>query len=131
MQDSNNTNSNSASAEIAALPIVNVPELKERLMDDLDLIGDVLSCFFGDFPTNFQEMKEAIEKGDLPTVAKKAHAIKGASSNVSAERVMKRALLIEMASKSGNLDQATENYKLINGDFEEMKTECQKLGLSK
>ncbi len=51
----------------------------------------------------YAELMDAVEKGDMPTAASKAHALKGVSANLCLTPVFEQIKLIEAQLKAGNV----------------------------
>ncbi|MBF0410002.1 MAG: Hpt domain-containing protein [Candidatus Riflebacteria bacterium] len=127
----NNENGGSSDTEASgrvAFQVLNVADLKDRLMDDVDLINEVLITFFADFKRRLSELNESALCGDLARASKAVHSIKGASGNVSAEVLMNTALQVELAAKSGDLATVNASIDKIESDFNDFRKAVLKAG---
>jgi CheY-like chemotaxis protein/HPt (histidine-containing phosphotransfer) domain-containing protein len=92
--------------------------LLSRLDNDLDLIKQILRVFVEeDTPHQIREIREALEKKDSDGVRRHAHALKGASGNVSAIRICEAALALEIAGQEGALLGAAELAEAVEREF--------------
>jgi len=55
-------------------------------------------------------LKQAVNAKDLQEAAKKAHAIKGTSANVSAKKISSIALQLEKSAKANNLGETASSF---------------------
>jgi len=95
--------------------------LLDRLMSDEELANEILSEFLEDVPRKFIALKEALDKGDAPSVQLQAHTIKGASANVGAVALQKVAYHIEVAGEAGDLAKAGSLVPQLHEQFEVLK----------
>ena len=101
--------------------IWNEAGVKNRLMDDDDLIKTVISAFLQDMVKQLQLLKTYSESGNLTGLELHAHSIKGASANVGGETLQEVAFRMEKAAKSGDLNSAKFCIKEIETEFEKLK----------
>ena len=90
-----------------------------RLPEDEGLIRMILDTFLKDAPAQLQlqDLREAIEKGDVQGVEFQAHRIKGAASNVGGEAVRQAAFEIEKTARLGDLSYAREHLATLKKLF--------------
>lgn len=97
--------------------IFNKEALLSRLEGDEELAQAVVDVFISDFPRQLQALREAIENGNTKDAIRYAHSIKGASANVSAERLQAVALRLEKILKDGDIVSALENLPNLEEEF--------------
>ncbi len=83
-------------------------------------IREITLIYLADNEKYIAQLTEAVESGDAIAVRSKAHAIKGASRNFRAKRLMDIAAQMERAGREGNMEMAAS----ILG---ELKTEYEKV----
>ena len=83
-------------------------------------IREITPIYLADNEKYFAQLTEAVQSGDAAAVRSNAHAIKGASRNFRAARLMDIAAQMERAGKEGNMEMAAA----ILG---ELKTEYEKV----
>ena len=71
--------------------------LRSSLGDDQELIEEILELFATTTPEIMESLKRAAEEGDLETVGKCAHSIKGSAGNIGAEALLESMRDIEAA----------------------------------
>lgn len=82
-------------------PILNLPELLERVDHDREILRDLVLTFQEELPRQLKEIREAVAREDVETVAKVGHTLKGMLSNVSAARAAVGAELLEQLGRQG------------------------------
>lgn len=80
--------------------------LLDRVGGDAALVDEILQIFVADCPARLKDVDEALAAGSAARLASAAHAIKGASMNLSAHRVAGAAEALESAGRAGKLDDA-------------------------
>ncbi len=83
---------------------LNLEAALERLMGDVDLLEMLVQQFLEEIPTVLEEIKSALDQGDAEAVYGKAHRLKGAAGNLSADAVAAAALRLEQSGRDGDLD---------------------------
>ena len=79
----------------------------ERMMDDEEFAREVAAGFAKELPALLSDLKEEIARGDLESVWKQAHKIKGSAANVGGEALRDVAAEVEKAGKAGDLAAVT------------------------
>lgn len=74
------------------------------LLDDPELLEEVKAAFLGEYPERRQAVVNALATGDLRTVARQAHTIKGSSGNLRAGRVQAAAGQLEQLARDGEVE---------------------------
>ncbi len=94
----------------------------ERVDGDEELIREVLGIFLEDIPGILEELKRGVKEGLPEVVARAAHALKGASANIAANRLREYAYQLEIKAKSEDLAGASDLYASLETEFNELKT---------
>jgi len=101
-----------------------------RLMGDEGLLKVVLKAFLDDFPIRAQTLIEAIDRIDASAIDDQLHSLKGAASNVGAERLRNLLLRMESSARSGDLESLMFPRQKLIAMFNEFKDLVgQKVGL--
>jgi signal transduction histidine kinase/DNA-binding response OmpR family regulator len=104
------TSSGGSLPPIAATPGVDLASLRAlgRTLgaEDASLIAEVVGVYLEDAPLRLERLRAALSAGDKREAARQAHTLKGASSNVCAEGLVKLAAAIEQACKDDRLTDA-------------------------
>jgi len=93
----------------------------DRLMGDEELANEIFGEFLEDVPRKFIALKEAVGKGDAPSVQIEAHTLKGASANVGALALQDIAYQIELAGKEGDMGKAFSFIPKLDEQLEVLK----------
>jgi CheY-like chemotaxis protein/HPt (histidine-containing phosphotransfer) domain-containing protein len=73
-----------------------------RMMSDEGFAREVATQFLAELPTLLSELKETVGQGDLESVWKQAHKMKGSAANVGGDALRDVASQLERASKAGD-----------------------------
>ena len=112
-------------------PVLNLTEIRDRLMNIDDLVVQVIDTFIEDTPKRLLALKESLESGDMSNATLQSHSIKGAASTVSAERIREVALEMEKACRSGeDAVKVLSLFPELEREFEELKLFVGKMRLS-
>ncbi len=98
--------------------VLDVDGLLRRCNGKLDLAERLLDKFHGRLDDDLQKIEDSIESCDLKRTATLAHALKGAASNLSVERIRRAATDLEQEARA---DDAGDLYQFL----EQLKTECE------
>jgi CheY-like chemotaxis protein len=85
---------------------VNTRELLDRVDSDLSFLSELLELLRGDYPSQIEEIREAVEKGDNATLQEVSHALKGALGNLAAPIASGIAGELESIGRSGDIAHA-------------------------
>ncbi len=94
------------------------PSLVRRLMGNRVLAGKIVAGFLVDVPAKLHSLKAALERKDSATVRLLAHAVKGASANVSANSLRALAAEIERAGAADDLGAGSALVPRLEQEFE-------------
>ena len=86
--------------------LLDLTRLEVALGGDEALMGEILEMYESTAATDVQSLVVAVQQGDLEQVVRKAHALKGSSGNVGADRVMGIASRIERFGRDGSVEGA-------------------------
>ncbi|MCC6493735.1 MAG: Hpt domain-containing protein [Pirellulales bacterium] len=96
----------------AAPGVVAVCDLRAalvRLDGDEELLRMLISVFHEDAPQLLEQLDQGLQTGDLRTVERAAHNLKGLAANFDGQAARDAAFTVEMQARSGStagLDQA-------------------------
>ncbi len=81
-------------------PVLDVSKLEEleRVLR-IEKLDALITLYFTALNTHMDRIREAVEKGDLPTIVREAHAIVGNSGNMGAMRTSSHARRLEEACR--------------------------------
>jgi len=92
---------------------VNLPELLQRVENDLDLLGELIAIFKEELPRLLQLLRESIACGDMKNVEATSHALKGMFSGLSVTRSAAIASRLEQMGRTGNVSTLTGELALL------------------
>jgi len=84
------------------IPIVNVVELLARVDNDAELLRELIAIFKIELPHNLGVLREAIAQGNLKSVQKSGHMLRGMLSNLGATRGTAAAAQLEQLGDSSD-----------------------------
>jgi HPt (histidine-containing phosphotransfer) domain-containing protein len=85
-------------------------------------IREITPIYLTDNEKYFAQLTEAVQAGDTAAVRSNAHAIKGASRNFRAKRLMDVAGRIERAGREGNMEMAASILGELKTEYEKVVT---------
>jgi len=106
---------------IAALPGMDVAEGLKRLGGSRSLYADILTDFCRTRERFISEVLELIEKKEFELAGTKAHALKGASGNVSATAIYNAAKRLELLCEMHSTDEIKDIAAEIRSAFEQLE----------
>jgi len=103
------------------------PILDEAVIADLgdlepDDLGRLLSLYLEESSSQLSELRQAVGRGEAPTVEQLAHKLKGSSSAVGAARVARIGDELEARAEAGDLGDAEELLDRLESALEESKS---------
>jgi HPt (histidine-containing phosphotransfer) domain-containing protein len=107
--------------------IFDAPAMRQRLMNNEDLIRKVIEAFAHDIRLQIKLLKTAIINKDFVIAAFQAHQIKGAAANVSGISLSALASIMEDASKAEDLGTLLEMLPKIERDFILLKADMDEI----
>ena len=87
-------------------PVIDEPTLdglRALAPDDDSLVREVIAIYLDDTPQRITEIRHAHATGDLGTLVRAAHSVKGSSANMGTLRVRTAAAAIEHHGRSAGL----------------------------
>lgn len=81
-----------------------------RLEDDRELGDEIAGLFLETCPKSLKDLQDALEQGDLYTLGRLAHGVKGSVGVFAAEGCFEAALGLEMACRNNDLGGAQEAW---------------------
>ena len=101
-------------------PVLNKQAALELCDDDEELFLEIVAAYLEDAAEHSRQLLFALEAGDAHEVEERAHALKGASSNICAGPVREAALHLERAGRNKDLSQAPQLYKVFRREFKRL-----------
>jgi HPt (histidine-containing phosphotransfer) domain-containing protein len=99
----------------------------ELVEGDRELVEELANLFVQECPAALAEMRSAIEKKDAPLLERLAHTMKGSSANIGAAGTSQLAMVLESQARSGKLDEAREQFMLLDAELARLLLELRSL----
>jgi two-component system sensor histidine kinase/response regulator len=106
---------------------VDVAAALERLGGDRELFDELVEVFRTECPGVAEEMRRAIDDRDSKTLERSAHTLRGSSSNLGAMAVSEAAMELEKLARSEKLENADEQFKVLQNEIERLFSELESL----
>jgi HPt (histidine-containing phosphotransfer) domain-containing protein len=88
----------------------------ELVEGDRELVEELANLFAGECPNALAGMRAALEGNDAALLERLAHTMKGSSANIGATGTSQLALVLESQARSGKLDEAREQFRLLDAE---------------
>jgi len=96
--------------------------LLTQIEGDVDLLREITSLFFADYPRRLSELKDAVARGDSKAVSSAAHSIKGSVASFAAQPCYEAAQRLELMGSSGDLTGADGACAALEAEVKRLKT---------
>jgi HPt (histidine-containing phosphotransfer) domain-containing protein len=87
--------------------------LLERVEGDQELLAEMIHLFREDIPQLLDAMRNALQQGDMTSLERSAHSMKGAAGNLSANVVVDAALRLEHSAKNRDVESSKANLATL------------------
>jgi HPt (histidine-containing phosphotransfer) domain-containing protein len=101
--------------------------LLARLEGNGQLLLEILQLCSGEFTRIMKELECAVVQQDARRIRLAAHTLKGMFGNLSATHAYEVALLLEDMGRKGELDQAWEMFRLLQGEVEQVERDVARI----
>ena len=96
--------------------------LLKRVMGNRSVAQKVVKAFLQDAVSQLSGLRTELENGDATSVRRRAHTIKGAAANVSADALRAVALEAEQAATAGALENVAGLVPRMEEQLEKLRT---------
>jgi len=76
--------------------------------DTPEFMSELLEAYLRDLPARLEAIRSAVLARDAKALQQAAHALKGSSANIGAQRLQKLCLMLEMTGRAESVDGAAE-----------------------
>ncbi|HEU0245053.1 MAG TPA: Hpt domain-containing protein [Candidatus Limnocylindrales bacterium] len=83
-------------------------DMLDMVGDDPEFVGEVVDAYLADAPDQVTGMTEALAAGDVVTLGRHAHTLKGNSRNVGATTLAEIARSLEESARAGDTTDAAD-----------------------
>ncbi len=102
--------------------MIDLDETLKALEGDQELLQDCLMLLAEDLPGRIEELRAALDSGDLKKTGTVAHTIKGSVAVVGATDLKKTALEVEAAARNEDSDKARACIVSLEKQWDELQT---------
>ena len=85
-----------------------IDQLRDTVGDDNEVLAELIDAFFEDAPTMAEDLRQAIEAGDVSGARIAAHSLKSSSAMFGAMKLSEHCRRIEELARAGSLDGASD-----------------------
>ena len=96
-------------------------------MADREVVEIIAEIFLETWPRDIQRIREALRTGDVPTVERLAHSLKGNLGTFAAEPAVRVADAIETAARQGSLDDLDESVASLERELHSLSQHLRKV----
>jgi len=108
------------------LPVLDRSVLMSSLGDDLEIIEEILELFRTITPEILESLEKAADEGDLETVRKSAHSLKGSTGNIGAKAMQESIRNIEAACADKDKESVRERVNDSISEYHRLISEISK-----
>jgi two-component system, sensor histidine kinase and response regulator len=101
--------------------------LEERVENDVELMQEMVELFLNNAPMLLAEIEAGLADGDLRTVQRATHSLRGAASNMCAAPCVQIAERLEMQSKNGDIGQVESTVVEMRDELARLQIALQRL----
>jgi len=109
-------------ADAAPAPPVDLESLQDRCLGSREIAAKALNLFDTSLTRDLALLADSVRKGDARSAATKAHAIKGAAANVSAEAIRRLAAELENLAKEDAVSGGADCLDQLRGEVERFRS---------
>jgi HPt (histidine-containing phosphotransfer) domain-containing protein len=94
--------------------------LLERVEGDQELLAELIHLFREDIPQLLDAMRNALQQGDMASLERSAHSMKGAAGNLSGNVAVDAALRLEQSAKNGDVESSKANLATLQSAIDRL-----------
>jgi len=107
---------------------IDLEVFKEMVGEDaLDMLPDLMEIFFEEFPENLATLQQAATDGDLATLDKVAHTLKGQSASIGTMVLCKHSAELMALARQGHINKASRQVATIEQEYKRIEETWQTL----
>ena len=107
--------------------ILNFDSLLIRVGNNKNMVNEILHLYIETIPKKLEELKLAVEERNYVLIKNISHALKGASGNISAEKITKTAANLEKSGTEDNIRNSQLLFSILQQEYEELENEIKQL----
>jgi HPt (histidine-containing phosphotransfer) domain-containing protein len=98
-----------------------------RAGGDPELLHEIAVLFIDDYPKALQDLRNAIQTGDIRLLERSAHGLKGSVANFGAQQAVSAAQALEMMARNREIEGAEEVIRSLELALAALSVELQQL----
>lgn len=102
-------------------PVFDKPGALQRVDNDWDLLGELVTLFYDEYTNQIKELRDALALKDCTRFKRCAHTIKGAAGNIGAMQVFEQAFALERLAASADVDQLSKELPRFEAAIAEFR----------
>jgi signal transduction histidine kinase/DNA-binding NtrC family response regulator/HPt (histidine-containing phosphotransfer) domain-containing protein len=107
--------------------IIDAARIEELRQLGNEVLCKTINVFLEEARRQLTAVRDSIGKGDVRSVEKFAHALKGSSYNVGARHVAQRCIELQERARQGSIEGAAEIFEQLQVDFARVRDEFETL----
>lgn len=107
--------------------VLNRKAFMQIVGNNTNFIKELIQIYLDNLPKLMNQIENGLDKQHLRDIEFGAHALKGMSYNISAQRVADAAKKLENIGRSGNLAEADKQFRILKEEVEILKQEIDNL----
>ena len=100
-------------------------ELLDRVEGDEEFAGEIVDVFLQHAPEMVAKLERDIEQGDVRTISRSAHELKGAASNIAAGTLTACARRVQEAADAEDLPAVRDTFDELRTSMEALRRQLQ------
>lgn len=99
---------------------ISMPQLKEIMDDNMELIRDCFSDFLIEWPDMYREIQDAANHNNFKALDESAHKLKGSLTCLAAQKAARAAFGLEAAGREQNPENLEQKLELLESECEKV-----------
>ena len=100
--------------------VLDLNQALERMFGDHELLAEAMTMLREDVPVHLDAIRGKLAEGALESIQRRAHAVKGAVSNIGAEAMVAAALALELAARDGRSEVLPEAVETLGRAWDQL-----------
>ena len=101
----------------AAAENIDYARLSQNMDDDPEVLQEVVGAFLRNQPAQMRSIQEALDRGDMETLAREAHTLKGLLLTFAARPAAELAIRLELRARTNDAKGAAEALKQLRDEL--------------
>jgi len=111
--------------ELSPEPVLNLPELLQRVDHDSALLREVIGLCKVEIPRHISMLREAVAEADVKNIQESGHTLKGMLLHLAATRAAAAAGRLEQLGRSGDTTTLRSAVAIFESEVARLMTELE------